>query len=153
AAEHLGLQVTRGSVDYLLRKLFSPTNRRGLLAIFGTEEEQRQVLRTSAAADQFFSAVQAWHGRELRRSQGEAADKGHGEKGPPDAVGSREPLDVEDPLSPELSQLAHVLLTVAARIDSEEEKIELTSAARRCEGLVQTLGNWLGQRLDGQVYW
>src|SRR5262249_53454413 len=75
------------------------------------------------------------------------------EKGQSDAVRVREPLDVEDPLSPELSQLAHVLLTVAARIDSEEEKIELTSAARRCEGLVQTLGNWLGQRLDGQVYW
>jgi ATP-dependent DNA helicase DinG len=153
AAEHLGLQLTRGGVDYLLRKLFSPVNRRGLLAIFGTAEEQTQVLKTSAAADQFFSAVAAWHARELKRRQGDSADKRQRDKGQSDAVRVREPLEIDDPLSPELSALAHVLTVVAARIDSEEEKIELTSAAKRCEALIHTSRNWLEQRLLGQVYW
>src|SRR5262249_29077264 len=36
AADHLGLQITRGAVEYLLNKLYSPRHNRGLLAYFGT---------------------------------------------------------------------------------------------------------------------
>src|SRR5262249_16888991 len=41
----------------------------------------------------------------------------------------------------------------AERRAAEEEKIELTAAAGRCRGLALSLTQWLGQELDGQVYW
>src|SRR4051794_20324232 len=46
AADHLGIQVSRGSVDYLLNKLFHPRGGRahGLLAIHGDQESLDQVV-------------------------------------------------------------------------------------------------------------
>src|SRR5207245_703403 len=54
AADHLGIQVGRGSLDYLLNRLFHPRNRRGLLACIPAPESACQVEATRHAADQFF---------------------------------------------------------------------------------------------------
>src|SRR5262249_13727828 len=66
AAEHLGLQITRGRIDYLLNKLYHPRHDRGLLAYRGTPELLRQVEAARFAADQFFRNLLAWHLRQPR---------------------------------------------------------------------------------------
>src|SRR5262249_11376364 len=56
AAEHLGLHVGRGTVEYLLNKLHNPRSRRGLLTFLADAEAARQVDVARQAAEQFFAA-------------------------------------------------------------------------------------------------
>jgi ATP-dependent DNA helicase DinG len=136
AADHLGLRVSRGGIDYLMNRLYSPRHERGLLAAFGDLEAWRQVDAVRFAADRFFADVLAWHGRQPR---------GTGRV--------RTPHIVPDPVSEELTKLASRLDRIADARDAEEEKIELTAASERCQVLAATLRQWLEQALDGQVYW
>jgi ATP-dependent DNA helicase DinG len=147
AAEHLGLQIGRGSLEYLLNKLFNPRNGRGLLAFFGTKEAHDQVNATRHAVERFFAGVLDWHLRQPRGpGRGAAAASS-------DAVRVRQPNPVPDPLSEELRKLATCLGNCADKRTEEEDKIELSAAAERCRGLAMALTQWLGQELEGQVYW
>ena len=77
AAEHLGLQVRRGSLDYLLNKLYNPRTRKGLLASLPAAYAATQVERTRQAGEQFFNSVMAWvAGQE--RAVGRGAHHGRG---------------------------------------------------------------------------
>jgi ATP-dependent DNA helicase DinG len=136
AADRLGLDVGRGSVEFLLNRLYAPQTGRGLLALFGTAEALRQVAVARTAAEQFFGAVLAWLARAPRGT-----------------ARVREPDVVPDPLSEELAKLATRLEDIARDVDEEEERIELTAAAGRCRGLADALRSWLAQDLSGQVYW
>src|SRR5439155_19862164 len=42
---------------------------------------------------------------------------------------------------------------LARELDSEEEQIEYTAVALRCQTQATGLGQWLGQELPNQVYW
>jgi ATP-dependent DNA helicase DinG len=148
AAEHLGIKVTRGSVDYLLNRLYSSRNGRGLLALFGTKESLQQVVSTRAAAERFFGEVHKWLAAQPRPQQpNRNAAPGS------DAVRVNEQHIVEDTLSEELLKLARELETIAERQSSDEERIELTSSASRALILASSLREWLGQGREGQVYW
>lgn len=148
AAEHLGIKVTRGGIDYLLNRLYSSRNGRGLLALFGTKDSLQLVVNTRNASERFFGDVLRWLAAQPRATQpGRTPATGA------DAVRVREPGIVEDGLSEELTALADELEAIAKRLSSEEERIELTSAANRSRLLVQSLREWLGQLREGQVYW
>jgi ATP-dependent DNA helicase DinG len=147
AADHLGIQVSRGSVEYLLNRLLSPRNGRGLLAFYGTKESHAQVAAARGAVDLFFQDVLAWHGRQPRGPRAAAGTPSS------DAVRVREANVVANPLSEELNKLASAVDHCAELRGAEEEKIELTAAAGRCRGLALALAQWLGQELEGQVYW
>ena len=147
ASEHLGVRVTRGMVDYLLNKLYSPRTSRGLLAYFGTNESLKQVDAARFAADTFFNNVLAWHAAQPRDTTRPAP------RGNADALRVRKLKIVNDPLSEELKKLGTLLDDIAKKREADEEKIELSSAAERCRGLALSLITWLGQELDGQVYW
>ncbi len=151
AAEHLGLQVSRGAVDYQLNKLFAQRGGRahGLLAVHGTQESFDLVLSARAAAEYFFNDVAAW----VRAQPRPPLARGKPATGGADTVRVRQPNIVPDPLSDELEDLAACLDALAGSKSTEEEKIELTSAANRCRGLAHGLAQWLAQELDGQVYW
>src|SRR5262249_40906476 len=136
AAEHLGLQITRGRIDYLLNKLYHPRHDRGLLAYRGTPELLRQVEAARFAADQFFRNLLAWH---LRQPRGTGR--------------VRTPGIVPDPVSEELVKLASGLNQLADKLESEEEKIEFTAASGRCAELALSVRQWLAQALADQVYW
>jgi ATP-dependent DNA helicase DinG len=146
AAEHLGLQITRGSMEYLLNKLYNQRTGRGLLSFFGTREAMQQVLVVRQAVEQFFGDVLAWHARQPRRDRGGAAPSS-------DSIRVRDPHIVPDPLSEELLKLASRLHECADKRPAEEDRIELTAAAERCQGLALALGQWLEQKLEDQVYW
>jgi len=50
-------------------------------------------------------------------------------------------------------KLSSALHDLAEDIDKDDEKIELTSIADRCEVISKTLTSWLAQDLPEQVYW
>jgi ATP-dependent DNA helicase DinG len=148
AADHLGLQVTRGQVDYLLNRLFHERRGRayGLLAVHGNREALNQVYATRAASDQFFTGVLVWRAGQARRG-------GARPGAPGDSLRVRQPGIVPDALSGELARLANCVDRIAEGVKSDEEQVELTAAANRCTGLADLLQAWLGQKLEGQVYW
>ena len=136
AADHLGLQVGQGTCEYLFSKLLAPRSHRGLLAAHGSAESIAQLEIARQTAETFFTSVQAWLGSQPR---------------PSGRV--REPHIVANPLSEELSKLASRLTEDAQALAAEEEKIELQSAANRCTGLAESIGQWLAQDGAGHVYW
>jgi ATP-dependent DNA helicase DinG len=152
AAEHLGLQVTRGQVERLLSKLYADRRGRanGLFALYGTNEAMRQVLIARAAAEELFGSIQAWR----------AAQQGRTRPGPApprsasaESLRVRQPHIVPDVLSASLDELATLARQMAERIQAEEEKIELSAAALRCEALADSLRSWLRQNQEEHVYW
>ncbi len=146
AADHLGLQFGRGSLEYLLNKLLSPRNRRGLLAFVPSEEAQKQVESTRQAGERFFRAVLEWIERQPRGNYRGA------QRPTSDAVRVRETEIVHDVLSEELEKLASRVDEVGDNLE-DEQKIEFASLAERARGLALSVRQWLAQELPGQVYW
>jgi ATP-dependent DNA helicase DinG len=146
AADHLGLQIGRGAVEFLLNRLYSPRQQRGLLAWLGDEDAVRQVEIARGAAGRFFDGVLNWTLRQPRPA-------GRGAPRPAsDSVRVRETEIVPDNLSEELVKLASCINTVAEKLE-EEQKIEFTAVSARALLLAQCVRQWLGQELPGQVYW
>ena len=136
AADHLGLSVGQGGVDYLLNQLLAPRTQKGILAVLGDGDAVAQLEATRQAADNFFAAVHRWH------------------LGQPKGTGRvRQPNAVPDHLSEELDKLATRLHDLAKGRDSEEERLELTSRGDRLFAIATAVREWLGQELAGQVYW
>ena len=136
AADHLGLSVSQGGVEYILNQLLAPRSHKGILATFGTPETIAQVERARQASEKFFLAVHQWQ---------QVQPKGTGRV--------REKAVVPDHLSEELDKLATRLTADAEKLKSDEEKIELVSRADRLLGMAQGVREWLGQELPGHVYW
>jgi ATP-dependent DNA helicase DinG len=147
AAEHLGLQVSRAQIDYLLNKLFTERRGRaqGLLALHGNEESLQQVQNARSAADQFFGDIQFWR-QEYRSRSPRGTPSG-------EAVRVRQPIEVNDVLSPELLKLSNQIDAVAERLSNEEEQVELQALADRGAALAEELQEWLHQKREKQVYW
>lgn len=142
AAEHMGLQISRGQIDSLLNKLHG-RNQKGLFVTINHEAgiQQTEVVRESA--DQFFHAVLVWLSSQSR-----------GRPGSTGAESSRvlKPNPVGDPVSEELKKLASLIHEAGANRE-DEEKIEFTSLANRCSLIARNIKDWLNQALPGQVYW
>lgn len=136
AADHLGIGVSQGGVEYILNQLFAPKGHKGVLATLGDLEAANQVEATRQATERLFTAVHHWLGKQ---------PKGTGRV--------REPNPVADVLSEELDKLASHLNRLAKTRSSEEEKLELTSRGDRLTAIATSVREWLGQKLPGHVYW
>jgi ATP-dependent DNA helicase DinG len=145
AADHLGIQVGRGSVDWLLNRLFNPRTRRGLLAFIPSEDTAAQVELTRGAAERFFNSLLRWAAEQPRSNRGQP-------RPPSESLRVRTPGVVPDVLSEELQKLATCIDAVAEPLD-DEQQIEFTAVADRARGLALSVQQWLGQALEGQVYW
>jgi ATP-dependent DNA helicase DinG len=144
AADHLGLQLSRGSVDYLLNRLYNPRTRRGLLASFQIDDCITQLEKTRHASDQLFLSILAWAAAQPR-SRGATRQTS-------ESLRVQQPDIVANVLTEELHKLASCLNT-AGEQQEEEEQIEFTAVADRARLLGLSLQQWLGQMLEGQVYW
>ena len=156
AADHLGLQISRGSVEYLLNKLYNPRTRRGLLAFIPNEDAVAQTEITRHAAERFFASIRVWMASQPPSSGWRAEGGGNNSPAtrhpPPATRRVREPNIVANILSEELFKLGSCLDAVAENLD-DEQQIEFTSVADRARGLGLSIQQWLGQALEGQVYW
>lgn len=136
AADHLGLSVSQGGIEYVLNQLMAPRTHKGILAMLGDPESVTLVDAVRQAAERFFAAVLHWHASQAR---------GTGR--------TRQPGIVPDGLSNELDKLAAKLTRLASAHSSDEDKLELTSRADRLIGLAKSVREWVGQELAGHVYW
>ncbi|MBN9117840.1 MAG: DEAD/DEAH box helicase [Planctomycetes bacterium] len=144
AADHLGIGLSQGGVEYLLNQLLAPRTHKGILATLGDGDAVSQLEATRQATEKFFLSVYQW---QLQQPKG---------NGPNSQAGSgrvREPNPVPDTLSGDLSKLGDTLHELAKGRDSDEERLELTSRGDRLHVMAKSVTEWLKQQLDGQVYW
>jgi len=136
AGDHLGIRVTSGQVDYILRKLYNDRRNRGLLVHHQLGEAQRQVIDCQERADAFFGSVDEW-----LASQGGSNGR------------VREPGIVANTLSEGLGGLAATVRRDAKKINKPEERQDLQAAADRLTGLGGEINAWHRQKMEGAVYW
>ena len=145
AADHLGLSVSNGQVEYMLGKLYNDRTQKGLLVRMSTadssaaglqREAVRSIERIRFMAGDLFAEI-----RELQRNQ--AGKNGR----------FRQPLAIENTVGPALKELASWILQLSTHISSDEERVEYTSAAERCTGVADSLNSWLQQSVEDAVYW
>ncbi|MFQ5733091.1 MAG: ATP-dependent DNA helicase [Planctomycetaceae bacterium] len=136
AGQHLGITVSSGQVDYLLNRLYNDRTNRGLLVHHRLHEQQQLVDEVRLRASDFFFDL-----RERQQQFGTSNGR------------VREPVRVDDPLSPLLRRLAGEIAGFANTLDEEEERIELTSSADRCVAIAVALETWVNQSQEDACYW
>jgi len=136
AADHLGLSVTEGQVDYLLNKLYNQQANRGLLMTHNLTDAQKQVVKIRNAATQYFSDTTEWADRFCRKN-GRLMS----------------PIDVRNELTPELSRLTIMIGEAAAAAKTEADQVELKSASDRTKILADNIQSWTRQSMENSVYW
>jgi ATP-dependent DNA helicase DinG len=136
AADHLGIKITSGQVDYLLGKLYHDKTQRGLLVHHHHVEGQKLVSDLRHIAQDLFDAVRHWR---------ETKCPSNGRLAAPPAI------DID--LSTPLRGLARSIALFAEEIPKEEDRIELIAASERCLTLCVALDSWLQQAAKNFVYW
>jgi ATP-dependent DNA helicase DinG len=136
AGDHLGLSVTNGQVDYILRKLYNDRTNKGLLVYQHFGEAEQAVMECRHRADGFFQSVDDWIAEH---------PKGNGRV--------RESKIVGNPLSDGLEQLAGLLYRKGKELKKPEEKQDYSSAATRLGGLAAEIEDWRTHGVSDAVYW
>ncbi len=136
AADHLGLAIAQSGVEYLLNQLLASRSTKGLLAAHGDGATFAQIEACRQACERFFGAIHTW----LTSTSKPTARV-------------RVANLVPDLLSEDLLKLATSVQKIAEKLETEEQKIELTSRVERLKGIVESTRDWLGQKRDGHVYW
>lgn len=136
AADHLGVKVSSGQVEYLLNKLYNDKTNRGLFKDYQHVEGQKAVSELRFVAQDFFDEVRQWQ---------EIHGKANGRL--------LRPPEIQTELGERLLALARSMVQLVENEKSDTRKIEMQSAANRCMGLVGSLATWLKQGLADAVYW
>ena len=136
AADHLGLSVTEGQVDYLLNKLYNEQANRGLLITHNLKDAQQQASKIRSVAIQYFMDTGEWADRFCKKNGR-----------------LMRPIDVTNELTPELSRLAIMIGEAAATAKTEADQVELKSASDRCKILADNIQSWTRQSIENSVYW
>ncbi|MBY0587297.1 helicase [bacterium] len=135
ASNHLGLSISRGQVDYLMNRLYNERTQKGLLIAHRLESLIEGVQQARYLSHDLFDDVHHWLS-ERRLS-----------------VSRMLPGVVTDRFSDVLKSLARLMSEKAPSIEKETERIELTAAALRCRDLADSIRTWIGQEIEGFVYW
>lgn len=136
AADHLGLSITSGQVEYLLSRLYNDRTQKGLLVHHGLKSICQQVEQCRYASSEYFGDIWEW------KSQS-AASNGR----------VNAPLTFTNKLSPELLVLARELKRAGDGIKAETERQDFTAAHDRLLSLAGDITSWHSQQLTGAVYW
>ncbi|HUB66457.1 MAG TPA: helicase C-terminal domain-containing protein [Candidatus Methylacidiphilales bacterium] len=136
AARHLGLDLSHGSLRYLLHRLFHPRTQKGIVAALRSGEAMKLVLEAEEEADLFFDRIE--RKLDFKRAR---------------EIRLREPGVTENTLDLPLARLYRNLADAAREIDDEVFKAEVQEAARRVEAMRAGIGEFIGQTRAGHVYW
>ena len=136
AADHLGITVTQGQIDYLLNKLHNPKSGRGLLTQVFHEPSEIAVAECRRRAANLFEDIGQWL---IRRPGGNGR--------------VHEPNIVPNPLGEGLRKLANRLRDCIDKIENRDLRQELTAARNKVVTMGQTVTVWLDQSDDSLVYW
>ncbi|RIK73089.1 MAG: helicase [Planctomycetota bacterium] len=136
AADHLGLSITSGQIEFVLSRLYNDRTQKGLLVHRDLKRLQQRVDQCRYAASEFFADLWQWK-TSSAPANGRVA----------------EALDIANKLSPELLELARGVKQAGAAIADEVERQDFTAAHDRLVGLAGEAASWLQQTLPGAVYW
>jgi ATP-dependent DNA helicase DinG len=136
AADHLGISLGSGQIEFVLSRLYNDRTQKGLLVHHGLKSLCQQVEQCRYAASEYFADVWEW------KSQTAPAN------GRVNA-----PLALTNKLSPELLALARGVKQAGDAIKQETERQDFTAAHDRLLGLAGELTSWHSQQLAGAVYW
>lgn len=136
AGDHLGIRVSSGQVQYILNKLYNDRANKGLLVHHRCGEEQRQTLRCSQLADDFFRDIHNWLS---------AQQQSNGRVHLPEIVGNS--------LSPALDELAKMLRHRSSNIKDEAQRQDFVSAYERLLALAAEIEVWRTHGIPEAVYW
>ncbi len=136
AADHLGISLTSGSVEYVLSRLYNDRTQKGLLVHHGLNALAKRVEQCRYAASEFFADLWEW-------KQQSAPANGR----------VTELLAVPNKLGPELLALARGVKQAGDAIREETERQDFTAAHDRLAGLAGELNAWHTQQMAGAVYW
>jgi ATP-dependent DNA helicase DinG len=136
AGDHLGINVSSGSVEYLLNKLYNDRTQKGLLVHHGLTREQQLVDRCRYQADIFFGDLFEWRSRNAPKN-GRVTEVGV----------------VANQLSAELETLARQLKSAGSKLRDESEQQDFIAAHDRLMSLASEIELWRSQAQAGTVYW
>ena len=143
AADHLGLSVTQGQIEYNLGRLYNDRTQKGLLT--GRNDVDKQLTEAAKLAvdearlrgETFFYDLGDWL-----------------QKRPGNNGRVRQPDIVSNGLSESIRSLSGKLREIIEKIKNPEERQELRSARDRIQTLGEAVKTWLRQSLeDESVYW
>lgn len=136
AADHLGIRLTNGQIEYVLSRLYNDRTQKGLLVHHDMRQLQQMVDRCRIASDEFFADLTDW-------SEEKAPQNGR----------LKEPLDIHNPLSSDLRKLARELKRAGDAQNDETERQDFIASHDRLSVLADELTTWHKQKIDGDVYW
>jgi ATP-dependent DNA helicase DinG len=136
AEDHFGIEISSGSVRFLLDGLYNPRTHKGLLVY--TEAGAKltdAVVKAGEAAKEFFKSVKQWNNSHKENN------------------GRCHKNFVEDNLSAQFKKLRAGVAGLAKQAKDEDERFELTRYVDKCAGLLQDLEAFLPQAKQDYVYW
>jgi len=136
AEEHFGIEISSGSVRFLLDGLYNPRTHKGLLVYTESGKLTDLVVKASEAAKEFFKSVRQWNERHRSQTNGRCYKN-----------------FVEDNLSAQIKELRAGLSGLAKQAKDEDERFELTRYVDKCAGLLGDLEAFLPQAKQDYVYW
>lgn len=136
AADHLGLGVTSGQVEYTLNKLYNDRTNKGLLVHHHLGHTQQLVMECHQRSDEFFGDVFDW--AQKRKDSNRRV---------------RTPEVVDNSLTPALARLAQAVRSDADRFENDTERQDFISAHDRLTGLAGEIEKWRTHDIPDAVYW
>ena len=136
AADHLGLTVTSGQLDFTLNRLYNDRHNKGLLVHHQQRKLQQLAMDVRHTAGHFFESLNQW--QQTRQSTNGRVHV---------------PPSLQNPLSEPLRQLAGNILDLSEDIEADAERIELKAAAERAADLANAVDTWMSQQAADSVYW
>ena len=136
AADHLGLSISSGQIEWVLNKLYNDQKNRGLLVHNDLKQEERVVFDCRVLAEALFDDVKDWMAIHARKN------------GRVDA-----PPTIENKLSHKLRELSTLVRQAGNQIENESQRQDFLSASERVKLLAAELEGWLQQSQEGFVYW
>jgi ATP-dependent DNA helicase DinG len=173
AEEHFGIDISNGSVRFLLDGLYNPRTHKGLLVYGERGKLTDLVVRAGEAAKEFFKRVKQWYKRNLEQSPSTGSGRGNGsgstlrpfnstqdrqssvQASSPPRVKSRgcHKNFVEDNVSGYFKELRTGLAQLGKQAKDEDERFELIRYVDKCSALVQDLEAFLQHTKQDYVYW
>lgn len=135
ATEHFGLRLSSYGVDRLLKHLYNPRTKRGLLTRHAGALECQLVVDALDAAEQFFGFI---HDKLLLKQP---------------LVRVRDADVVEPWLEPPLLALIKAVSTLADKLEEGKVRDELLDQKARLKSCQTSLKQWLAVADEKQVYW
>jgi ATP-dependent DNA helicase DinG len=136
AADHLGIGITSGQIEFALNKLYNDRTNKGLLVHYELVEAQEKVQACHYRLDEFFAQLVDWYEQH------------------PGANGRVRTADAfQNELSPALEELAKTIRSVGDRVEDISDLTDLNATHNRLVQLAFELKRWIKQAVPDSVYW